>query len=352
MFNVARNPVTKRHDRRHTPARQPRQRVCAALSQARHADIIGLSQSLRKHPANTPDMGLPMLLRVDANGTTPRLDHAALARAMADLPPGAPVVILVHGFRYNPGTLRHCPHRHILSLSPRRDSPRAISWPRHLRLERTSGLALGFGWNARGTLWQAAARTPAAACALAEVIRTLRRIDPHRTVDAMAHSLGARVTLAALHHLAPGDIGRVLLLSPADLRPHAEAALATPAGQRAEVVNVTCRANAMFDFCVETLLSARLQTSVAQGLSKPTRNWTDVVIDNPATEVALARLGFPLRPAAVRICHWQPYLRPGLFALYRALFSRDLAPTQLRVALAQSSDGPRHPALPLTGVPA
>jgi pimeloyl-ACP methyl ester carboxylesterase len=219
-------------------------------------------------------------------------------------------------------------------------------------LERTGGLALGFGWNARGTLWQAAARTPAAAVALAEVIRTLRRIDPRRPIDAMAHSLGARVTLAALQHLDPGDVGRVLLLSPADLRPHAEAALATPAGQWAEVVNVTCRANAMFDFCVETLLSARLQTSVAQGLSKPAQNWTDLTIDDPATEKALARLGYPLRPASVRICHWQPYLRPGLFALYRALFARDLAPAQLRAAVAQSSGGPHRPALPLTGVPA
>ena len=50
------------------------------------------------------------------------------------------------------------------------------------------------------------------------------------------------------------------------------------------------------------------------------------MIDDPATEQALARLGYPLRPASVRVCHWQPYLRPGLFALYRALLARRLGP--------------------------
>jgi hypothetical protein len=293
------------------------------------------------------------LLPVNAEGTRHRVDEAALQAALAALPPRAPVVVMLHGFRYAPGAGRHCPHGHILSLAPRRDIPRAISWPRHLRLGGpAAGLALAFGWNARGTIWSAQSRTPATAEALAGLVRTLRRIDPDRPVDLMAHSLGARVALGSLPHLAEGDVGRLLLLSPADLRPHAETAMASPAGRAAEVVNITCRANAMFDFCVETLLSARIQTSVSQGLSKPARNWIDLVIDDPATEDALAGLGYPLRPASVRVCHWQPYLRPGLFALYRALLSRRIAPAHLRAALAQSSDRPQHPALPLTGVPA
>ena len=217
-----------------------------------------------------------------------------------------------------------------------------------------AGLALGFGWNARGTLWAAQSRTPATAQALAGLVRLLRRIDPDRPIDLMAHSLGARVALAALPRLDEGDIGKLLLLAPADLRPHAEAAVATPAGRSAEIVNITCCANAMFDFCMETLLSAGFQTSVAQGLSKPVRNWLDLVIDDPATEYAFARLGFPLRPASARICHWQPYLRPGLFALYRALLARRLGLGQLRAALVSRQD--RHwsdlPGLPLPGNPA
>ena len=60
----------------------------------------------------------------------------------------------------------------------------------------------------------------------------------------------------------------------------------------------------------------------------------DLVIDDPDTEQALARLGFPLWPASVRVCHWQPYLRPGLFALYRALlFIHELQNLQLQSRL-------------------
>jgi pimeloyl-ACP methyl ester carboxylesterase len=293
------------------------------------------------------------LLPVNAEGTRHKVDEAALRAALAALPPRAPVVVMLHGFRYAPGVGRHCPHGHILSLTPRRDIPRAVSWPRHLRLAGPAdGLALAFGWNARGTIWAAQSRTPATAEALAGLVRRLRTLAPDRPIDVMAHSLGARVALAALPRLAAGDVGRLLLLSPADLRPHAEAAMASPAGRAAEVVNITCRANAMFDFCVETLLAARFQTSVSQGLSKPARNWIDLVIDDPDAEQALAGLGYPLRPASVRVCHWQPYLRPGLFALYRALLSRQISLASLRAALAASSDRPARPALPLSGVPA
>lgn len=279
------------------------------------------------------------LLSVNSDATSPRAEQARIEQAMSGLAPRAPIVVMVHGFRYAPGAGRHCPHGHILSLTPRRDVPRAISWPRHLRLAGPSdGLAIAFGWNARGTIWAAQSRTPGSALALARLIALVRQVDPDRPVDIMAHSLGARVALAALPHLAEGAVGRVLLLSPADFRTHAEVAVASPAGALAEIANIACRANAMFDFCVETLLAARFQTSVAQGLSRPARNWLDLVIDDPGTEQALARLGYPLRPAEVRICHWQPYLRPGLFALYRAILARRIGIGQLRAALPAPSD--------------
>jgi pimeloyl-ACP methyl ester carboxylesterase len=242
--------------------------------------------------------------------------------------------VLIHGFRYAPGAGIHCPHGHILSLTPRRDVPRAISWPRHLRLAGPQdGLALAFGWPARGTIWQAQARTAGAAEALATLVATIRRLDPDRRVDLVAHSLGARVAMAALPLAGAGSIGRVLLLAPADFRAHAEAAMDSGAGRAAEVFSITSRANALFDLCMETLLSARLHASLAQGLSHPRQNWLDLRIDDSVTETALARLGFPLRPAMVRICHWQPYLRPGVFALYRALLARTLSPGQIRAML-------------------
>ena len=297
------------------------------------------------------------LLPVNVEGSAIRLDRGALQRALGALAPGVPVVVMIHGFRYAPGAGRHCPHGHILSLAPRRDIARAISWPRHLRLAAPgAGLAIAFGWNARGTLWQAQARTGQTAQALAALVTLVRTLAPDRPVDLIAHSLGARVALASLPQLGAGDIGRLLLLAPADFQRHADHAMQSPAGRRAEVVSVTCRANAMFDFCMETLLSARMFTGLAHGLSKPQGNWLDLPIDDPGTERALARFGFPLRPTRARICHWQPYLRPGLFALYRALLGRDVALAPLRAALAgpppQRRVPPRRPPLPLTGNPA
>jgi pimeloyl-ACP methyl ester carboxylesterase len=281
------------------------------------------------------------LLPVTCEGTTPGFDGAAVERSLAALAPRAPVAVLIHGFRYAPGAGIHCPHGHILSLTPRRDVPRAISWPRHLRLAGPrDGLALAFGWPARGTIWQAQARTAGAAEALASLVAAIRRHDPDRQVDLVAHSLGARVAMAALPRVETGSIGRVLLLAPADFRAHAEAAMDSAAGRSAEVFSITSRANALFDLCMETLLSARLHASVAQGLSHPRQNWLDLRIDDPATETALARLGFPLRPAMVRICHWQPYLRPGVFALYRALLARSLGPGQIRAQLRACTPQP------------
>jgi hypothetical protein len=296
------------------------------------------------------------LMQVNAEGPEPILDLAALECCLGHIPRHAPVAVLIHGYRYAPGVGRHCPHGHILSVTPRRDVPRAISWPRHLRLSGPDdGLALAFGWNARGTIWQAQSRTGATAAALARLVGLIRRIDPDRQVDIMAHSLGARVALAALPRVEPHSVGRMLLLAPADFRTHAESALQSPAGRTAEIFSVTSRANALFDFIVETLLAARLDASVAQGLSEPQANWLDLMIDDGPTEAALAALGFPLRPASARVCHWQPYLRPGLFGLYRALLTRQVGLAQIRATLRhfeQASTVLPAPALSLPGNPA
>ncbi len=287
------------------------------------------------------------LLPVNAEGDTLRFDRGALARAIDALPAGAPVVAMIHGFRFAPGAGRHCPHGHILSMAPRRDLPRAVSWPRHLRLGGPAGLGLAFGWNARGTLWQATARSAPSAAALARLISEVRAVDPSRSVDVFAHSLGARVALEALPQVPEGAVGEVILLTPADFRDHAERAIASPAGRAARIVSITSGSNRMFDFCMETLLSARLHASLGQGLCKPPANWLDLRIDDAATEAALLRLGYPLRPGQPRICHWQAYLRPGLFALYRALLQRRLSHCRLRAALLQHGSPADARLLPL-----
>ena len=44
---------------------------------------------------------------------------------------------------------------------------------------------------------------------------------------------------------------------------------------------------------------------------------------------SLARMGHVIAPAQGRVSHWSPYLRPGVFSVYRALLSGDLMPDSL-----------------------
>ncbi|PZR00274.1 MAG: hypothetical protein DI533_06735 [Cereibacter sphaeroides] len=302
------------------------------------------------------------LVQVTAEGPKASFDHEALRAALADLPCGAPVVVMIHGFRFAPGVGRHCPHTHILSLTPNRADPTAISWPRHLRLGgRNAGLALAFGWWARGTIWHAHREAAEAGLALASLVATVREIDPSRSVDILAHSLGARVVLSALPLVEAGAFGRIILMAAAEFRAQAEAAIDSPAGLRAEVVNITTRENDMFDLCIETLISAGAECCVGHGLSKPRANWLDLQIDRPETVSALAGLGFRLAPRRNRVCHWSPYMRPGVFHLYRAILNREISPALLRAHLPAGQEArwarlwpalPAFPRLPLPGNPA
>lgn len=264
-------------------------------------------------------------IRADLGPDGLTFDASALARALAALPPGAPVVALVQGYSFAPGLPGLCPHSHILSLDPDPRDGRAISWPRHLGLDGARGLAIGFGWNASGTLWQAHGRARAAGAALAELAARVRQIDPARRLDVVGHSMGARVALAALPLAAPGDLRRLILLAGAEARGTALCALDSPAGRAVQVVNVSTRENDLFDALYEWLIHAGLRTSVGQGLGhRAPENWRDLWIDHAAGRAGLARLGYPLPAPPGRISHWSPYLRPGLFTLYRALIDGSL----------------------------
>lgn len=254
------------------------------------------------------------------------IDHGQLAHALAALPPQAPVVALVHGFSFAPGLPGVCPHSHILSLDPDITADRkAISWPRHLGLDGQRGLAIALGWNARGTIWQAHDRALQAGAALAELAAMVRRLTPARRLDVVGHSLGARVALAALPLAEPGDFRRLILLAGAEARRAARVAMTAPAGRAVEVINVATRENDLYDALYEWLIHAGLHTSIGQGLGRDApANWRDLWIDHAASRSALAALDHPLPAPPSRISHWSPYLRPGLFALYRALIDGSL----------------------------
>ncbi|MCA0872058.1 alpha/beta hydrolase [Seohaeicola saemankumensis] len=239
------------------------------------------------------------------------------------LGPGpGPVIVMIHGYKYEPGHARHCPHRHILSLHP---ASLPDAWPRPLGFgagHRDEGLGIAFGWNARGALWSAQARARDAGRVLARVIGELHRLAPARPVHIVAHSMGTEVALEALHHLPAGAVDRILSLTGACYRSRTATALATPAGQSAEFVNITSRENDPFDFLFERLITPPRpgDRSIGQGLDGP--GTVTLQLDCPGTLDHLDRIGLPVAPPQRRICHWSSYTRPGVLQMYSALLRR------------------------------
>lgn len=268
------------------------------------------------------------LLKVNAAGQRPVLEGLgdlddALAAQLAAIPDGAPVVVLLHGYKFSPARPETSPHTHILSLTPRHDCWKALSWPHSLGFGRgraDEGLCISFGWEARGTIWQAWDRAAEAGAALAELVRRVHALWP-RPVDIVGHSLGVRVALTALADLPAGSVGRVVQLAAAEFQSRAAAAMETPAGRTAEVINVTTRENDLYDWLMEWILrpGAPEDRALGAGLPVAGRNWLDVQMDHPGTRAALAEVGFAIPPPARRVCHWSAYLRPGVFAFYAAL---------------------------------
>jgi pimeloyl-ACP methyl ester carboxylesterase len=240
----------------------------------------------------------------------------ALINAARALPKGAPILVMMHGYRYSPSIPAHDPHRHILSPIQVSHAP---SWPHALGFGTSpdEGLAIAFGWEARGTLRAAYGRAENAGNVLADTVSELAQ-QSGRQVGLIGHSLGGRVALQSMKNANAGSLGRVILLNAAEFRDTAAAALHTPAGQRAEVINVTARENDLFDFALERLLSRGRRRALGLGLESRSPNWVDLQIDDATTLDALADLGFPTERGARRLSHWTPYLRGGLFDFYRA----------------------------------
>lgn len=247
-------------------------------------------------------------------------DATALARVLADLPDRAPVVVMIHGYGYDPSNDLSDPHLHILALRPDRRWWGAVSWPRRLGLGGRVGLGVAWGWPAKGTIWAANAQAVAQGKRLAGFIGAVRALDRRRPLHVIGHSLGARVAAAALDHLGPGDVQRVLLMAPALSLAEARRACRSPAGRTAEFVNVTGRENRLFDLLLLVALphlGRRLGRMAAEA-----GNWLDLPLGDPATREGMARLGWRIPPSRARICHWSGYLRPGVWRLYRDLLLR------------------------------
>lgn len=265
-----------------------------------------------------------MLLHINATGDGWRCragEPWQLAEALRTLAPDQPVPILIHGLRYAPGIRGMDPHDQILSPEglPQQGMP---SWPRHLGLrEGQNQLMLAFGWQAGGTLWHARRQCVDAGRALAELIADIHTLSPGRRISVMAHSLGARVLWQALSHLPAHSLWRAVLLYPATLRAETERALATPAGQSVEIINITSGENRFFDYGHALLTTGLSARPLGSGLRRMRAGWLDLRIDCETTLCGLDQLGFRIGRRERRVCHWSSYLRPGIFSLYRALIA-------------------------------
>ena len=273
-------------------------------------------------PQPPPPITANLSANLSASGLA--VDFAALGLALTSLPADAPVVVLIHGYRFQPGRPAQCPHRHILSCAPEIKDGREISWPQHLALDGQLGLAIALGWPAGGSLWRAYRQAARAGAALAAFAEQFHQIAPTRTLNVVAHSLGTRVALTALGLAAPGRFRQMIFLCGAETRSLARKAMASPAGQSVEVINVTSRENDLFDAAFEWLLHFGRHWSIGQGLGGQglggtLTNWHDLWIDQRHSLQVLAQHGFPMTAPSGRISHWSPYLRPGAFALYRAV---------------------------------
>lgn len=265
------------------------------------------------------------IIRLNARNGLCELHHSAqspvrLLGRMATLP--GPVIVMIHGFSYQPGHSTRCPHRQILRLDLSEHCPTGTSWPRGLGFgtgRADEGLGLAFGWSARGSIWGARRRAVSAGQALARVLRVIGQRAPRRRVHIVAHSMGVEVAAEALHHLPAGAIDRIISMTGACYQSRMRDALQTEAGRRASLINVTTRENDLYDCLYERLIPRPVAMDRALGQGLDAANAVTLQVDCTRTLRHLARLETEIAPSGRRICHRSSYMRPGILQFYACL---------------------------------
>ncbi|MDJ0992405.1 MAG: DUF726 domain-containing protein [Dinoroseobacter sp.] len=260
-----------------------------------------------------------------------------LGDAARDLPPGSSVVVLLHGFRYDPDLPHTNPHTRIYATHPASKRPkRHMSWLAALGfrgLPDDPGLCIAVGWPARGRLSGAYDRAGEVGRALAVLIAALAALMPEHPVKIMGHSLGARVALCCLHALNAPHIAQVILLAPAEFRSVADHVLDNPATRMTEILQISPVENWLFDKLLVQSLRHKA-CGHALGQSAPTApNWVSLRLDSDGELDRLASLGHVVEPRGARVCHWSAYLRGGLMELYAEVLTG--SDSSLRRSFAQ-----------------
>lgn len=145
------------------------------------------------------------ILRINAGPSGPVLhgSPACARRVMSTAAKGTgPIIIMVHGYKYDPANPQFCPHRKIFARTSQPNTHHNVQWPVHLGFgdgNSDEGLAVAFAWRARGALWGAHQAALVAGRQLADVILTLKTSAPLRPVHIITHSMGSEVLLSLIH---------------------------------------------------------------------------------------------------------------------------------------------------------
>jgi pimeloyl-ACP methyl ester carboxylesterase len=248
---------------------------------------------------------------------------AALEDAAGDVAPGAPVVVLVHGYRYDPSRPKANPHASLYAIQPDPRLPRRqMSWLGALGFRgqpQDPGLCIAVGWSARGRLAEAYERAAEVGAALSDLVSVVAEMLPGRPIKVMGHSLGARVALCCLDALRAPDVAQVILLAPAEFTDTAHRVLGNPAARAADILQISPVENWLFDRLLARALRRR---GMVLGQCAPyAPNWVSLSLDSDGELAQLAALGHQVAPRKARICHWSAYLRGGLMDLYAAVLT-------------------------------
>lgn len=267
------------------------------------------------------------LLQLKSTGHVPELRDQtgsldqALRSALPAQPPNTPVVIMLHGLRYDPDMPDHDPARSLFAARPSTDDPRTVSWPRHLGFARgqaDEGLCIGLAWKARTWLWTAYRRATEVGVSLAHLVDAIHDIDPRREIVIVAHSLGARVALCALPHIQSGRIDRMVFIYGAEFAREADRLLAAAPSPPPDIINVTSRENWLVDGGFAAVIAGRpwAETIGSRSGTKCAR-WIDLPLHDRTALTILRRSGFRISTVLRSVCHWSGYTRPGVFPVYK-----------------------------------
>ena len=297
---------------------------------------------------------------------------------------GAPVIVLVHGFQYDPDDprVKGASPFDILYGLPSASNPAAMSWlPLVGECDETGGAlaecAIAFAYKSEGSPAETNAAgwsnsyqlavfdlAPLAARVLASILDDLGQ-RPGLTIRLLAHSLGTRTTSRAVGILRDGRaarIDRAVLLDGAEFSADAAVHFASCGF---DVFNIVNRRDQVLNKGADEMCHPFRQAQQGEacvigrdGLGGNPR-WCDLRVDDPAVAQWFARgnapdgVAYPIEPLAragdphgvANLQHWGCYTNPANRPLLRALLARDA----MTVAGFQAQGVPALSGCPMAG---